>query len=115
MKNMRGKLALGTVLALLLVVIVVEYRSNQTTPATSLVGAVDSDVNVTLLSNAGVMIEADGMRIYIDPVDLPNSYMDYPADAVLITHHHGDHCHDLLRWPALPDPCLCLDNQPPTC
>ena len=91
MKNMGGKLALGTVLALLLVVIVIEYRGNQTTPATNLVGAVDSDVNVTLLSNAGVMIESGDMRIYIDPIDLPNSYRDYPADAVLITHHHGDH------------------------
>ena len=91
MKNMREKLALGTVLALLLVVIVIEYRGNQTTPATSLVGAVDGDVNVTLLSNAGIMIETGEMRIYIDPIDLPNEYRDYPADAVLITHHHGDH------------------------
>ena len=91
MKNMREKLALGTVLALLLVGIVIEYRGNQTTPATSLVGAVDGDVNVTLLSNAGVMIETGEMRIYIDPIDLPNEYRDYPADAVLITHHHGDH------------------------
>ena len=48
-------------------------------------------VKVKLLNNAGVMIEKDGTRIYIDPYDLPSSYSDYPADAVLITHEHGDH------------------------
>ena len=48
-------------------------------------------VNVTLLSNAGVLIEADDLRIYIDPIDLPNEYRDKPADAILITHDHGDH------------------------
>ena len=47
-------------------------------------------VNVTLLANAGVMIEADDLRIYIDPIDLPSEYRDMPADAILITHDHGD-------------------------
>ncbi len=47
-------------------------------------------INVTLLTNAGVMIEVDDLRIYIDPIDLPNEYRDKPADAILITHDHGD-------------------------
>jgi L-ascorbate metabolism protein UlaG (beta-lactamase superfamily) len=37
------------------------------------------------------MIEADGLRIYIDPIELPSNYSTLPADAVLITHPHGDH------------------------
>jgi len=48
-------------------------------------------VKLTLLTNAGVMIEAKGVRIYIDPVDLPSEYGDSPADAILITHDHSDH------------------------
>jgi L-ascorbate metabolism protein UlaG (beta-lactamase superfamily) len=48
-------------------------------------------IKLTLLENAGVMIEADGMRIYIDPIELPSNYSELPADAVLITHPHGDH------------------------
>jgi len=91
MKNMREKLALGAVLALLLVVVVIDTLDIQATSPTSLVGTLEGDVNVTLLSNAGVMIEAGEMRIYIDSIDLPNEYRDYPADAVLITHSHGDH------------------------
>ena len=51
----------------------------------------DGTIKLTLLENAGVMIEADGMRIYIDPIDLPSNYSELPADAVLITHPHGDH------------------------
>ena len=88
---MREKIVLGSVIALLLVVVIVEYSGNQVTPPTSLVGGIPGDVNLTLLSNAGVMIEVDGVRIYIDPVDLPSEYNDYPADAILITHSHGDH------------------------
>ena len=48
-------------------------------------------IKLTLLNNAGVMIEADGLRIYIDPIDLPSNYSSLPADAILITHPHGDH------------------------
>ncbi|MHA2247105.1 MAG: MBL fold metallo-hydrolase [Candidatus Hodarchaeales archaeon] len=48
-------------------------------------------ISVRLLNNAGVMIEAEDTRIYIDPYDLPSRYSSYPADAVLITHDHGDH------------------------
>ncbi|MFW9997212.1 MAG: MBL fold metallo-hydrolase [Candidatus Odinarchaeota archaeon] len=49
------------------------------------------EITVRLLYNAGVMIEAEGTRIYIDPYDLPSNYTDYPADAILITHNHSDH------------------------
>jgi L-ascorbate metabolism protein UlaG (beta-lactamase superfamily) len=48
-------------------------------------------VRFTLLANAGVMLETDGVRIYVDPYDLPDSYANYPADIVLVTHPHGDH------------------------
>ncbi len=48
-------------------------------------------VYFTLLENAGVMIEADGFRIYVDPINLPQSYANLPADLVLITHPHEDH------------------------
>ncbi|NHI89329.1 MAG: MBL fold metallo-hydrolase [Candidatus Thorarchaeota archaeon] len=58
-------------------------------------------VTLTLLYNAGVMIEANGMRIYVDPISLPSNYSSLPADAVLITHPHGDHynsaCIDMLQ------------------
>ncbi|MDF1541055.1 MAG: MBL fold metallo-hydrolase [Candidatus Thorarchaeota archaeon] len=48
---------------------------------------------MTLLENAGVMIEAEGLRIYIDPILLPDNYTEYPADTILITHPHDDHYH----------------------
>ncbi|MFX1369310.1 MAG: MBL fold metallo-hydrolase, partial [Promethearchaeota archaeon] len=49
-------------------------------------------VNITLLENAGVMIEADDVRIFVDPISLNDTFMDeHPADAILITHPHGDH------------------------
>jgi L-ascorbate metabolism protein UlaG (beta-lactamase superfamily) len=48
-------------------------------------------INFTLIYNAGVMIESRGLRIYVDPIDLDVSYLDLDADAILITHPHGDH------------------------
>ncbi|MFW9924085.1 MAG: MBL fold metallo-hydrolase [Candidatus Thorarchaeota archaeon] len=51
----------------------------------------NNTIKVTLLYNAGVMIESKGIRIYIDPITLPQNYSDLPADAVLITHPHEDH------------------------
>ncbi len=48
-------------------------------------------IKVTLLYNAGVMIETEDSRIYIDPFNLPSKYSNYPADLILITHDHGDH------------------------
>lgn len=64
----------------------------------------DTSIKLTLLDNAGVMIEADGMRIYIDPINLPSNYSTLPADAILITHPHGDHynstCINMLQKPS---------------
>lgn len=51
----------------------------------------DLTLDVTLLTNAGVMIETSDTRIYIDPYELNSSFADYPADIVLVTHPHGDH------------------------
>jgi len=48
-------------------------------------------LDVTLLANAGVMIETSDTRIYIDPYLLNSTFADYPADIVLVTHPHGDH------------------------
>ena len=48
-------------------------------------------IKVTLLYNAGVMIETEDSRNYIDPFNLPSKYSNYPADLILITHDHGDH------------------------
>jgi len=56
---------------------------NQTTASNS--------VGFTLLDNAGVMIETRGVRIYVDPINLPSEYASRPADAILITHPHEDH------------------------
>lgn len=88
---MGEKVILGSVIALLVVIVVVDYSGYQIGSTTSQVGNIAGDINVTLLNNAGVMIETDDMRIYIDPVDLPSEYSDYPADAILVTHNHGDH------------------------
>jgi L-ascorbate metabolism protein UlaG (beta-lactamase superfamily) len=51
----------------------------------------DDSIKLKLLDNAGIMIEAKGLRIYIDPIELPANYSEGPADAVLVTHPHGDH------------------------
>ena len=78
-KNLKIILIIGTILVTSGVVLaVVVLNSNDT-------------IKITLLYNAGVMIEAKGTRIYIDPYDLPSNYSDYPADLILITHDHGDH------------------------
>ena len=54
-------------------------------------GPVENTVKLTLLDHAGIMIEAEGLRLYIDPINLEENYTTLPADAVLITHDHGDH------------------------
>ena len=46
---------------------------------------------VTLLTNAGVMIETNETRIYIDPIQLNDSFAEYPADIICVTHPHSDH------------------------
>jgi len=50
-----------------------------------------NEVTLTLLINEGVMIEAKGLRIYIDPLYLPDNYTELPADVILVTHPHSDH------------------------
>ena len=51
----------------------------------------NNTIKFTLLDNAGVMIENGGVRVYIDPYNLPEEYEKYPADAILVTHIHEDH------------------------
>ena len=51
----------------------------------------NSEIKLTLLYNDGAMIEANGVRIYIDPLYIPSNYSDLPADVILITHSHSDH------------------------
>jgi L-ascorbate metabolism protein UlaG (beta-lactamase superfamily) len=51
-----------------------------------------NSINVSLLDYASVMIEANNLRIYIDPYHIQDSnYAEYPADLILITHAHPDH------------------------
>jgi L-ascorbate metabolism protein UlaG (beta-lactamase superfamily) len=40
-----------------------------------------------------IMIEANGKRLYIDAYNLRDEWAEYPADAIFITHPHGDHYH----------------------
>jgi len=48
------------------------------------------DVKITWLGHASFLIEWKEKRIYIDPYLLPNN--PRPADYILITHDHFDHC-----------------------
>ncbi|MHA1930194.1 MAG: MBL fold metallo-hydrolase [Candidatus Thorarchaeota archaeon] len=49
------------------------------------------EINITIFHTAGAMIEANNIRIFVDPYELPEVYSEYPADLVLITHTHIDH------------------------
>ncbi len=51
----------------------------------------DNAIMLQYLYNAGVRIEAKGVRIYIDPYTLTANFSDLDADAILITHPHADH------------------------
>jgi L-ascorbate metabolism protein UlaG (beta-lactamase superfamily) len=90
----RDKTLLGAGLVIVVVAVVMQFSGNlmpfSGNPPDDNSETPDG-VKLTLLTNAGVMIEARGMRIYIDPIELPSEYGDSPADAVLITHEHGDH------------------------
>ncbi len=88
--SMRDKTILGSLAALVVVVFVSQYMYSPAVPATVEENTQDT-IDVTLLTNAGIMIEAKNTRIYVDPIDLPQEYRELPADAILITHDHGDH------------------------
>jgi len=79
-KNLKAISIIGVIVAITsgAVIAIVVFNSNDR-------------IKVTLLYNAGVMIEVEETRIYIDPYDLPSRYSNYPADVILITHDHGDH------------------------
>ncbi|MGY5875274.1 MAG: MBL fold metallo-hydrolase [Candidatus Thorarchaeota archaeon] len=82
---MNSKIILGICLAI--VFVSAPYVSHDVV-ATELTG---NQIKVNLLFNAGVMIETHDMRIYIDPYTITSNYSSLDADAVLITHPHGDH------------------------
>jgi L-ascorbate metabolism protein UlaG (beta-lactamase superfamily) len=85
-------MALGAILILVTVgsAIVVLPLLTQPPPPPPPADQEDS-ITLTILDNAGVMIEADDLRIYVDPIDLNSSFADLDADAILVTHPHGDH------------------------
>lgn len=87
---MREKAFAGAVALVIIGMLVVHFYGGSTIGFDNS-GSIEGEINVTLLTNAGVLIEADDTRIYIDPVVLPNSYSESPADAILVTHSHGDH------------------------
>ncbi len=49
-----------------------------------------SGIKVTWLGHASILLEADGLRVYVDPYVLPKAAR--PADIILYTHSHFDHC-----------------------
>ncbi|MCK5150593.1 MAG: MBL fold metallo-hydrolase [Candidatus Thorarchaeota archaeon] len=87
MSFLKNKIAMGAILVALIGVGSLGVLLALNTPVE------DNSIRITLLDNAGVMIEAEGLRIYIDPYNLPDNQTDLPADAILVTHPHGDHYH----------------------
>ena len=89
-------LVLATVVS---VIVALPYLTNPTGPATTDPTTTtpttptinENIINFTLLDNAGIMIEALGMRIYVDPINLDSGYNNLTADVILVTHPHGDH------------------------
>ncbi len=47
-------------------------------------------VKITWFGHASIMLEAAGLAIYVDPYVLPKG--SKPADIILYTHGHFDHC-----------------------
>jgi L-ascorbate metabolism protein UlaG (beta-lactamase superfamily) len=51
----------------------------------------EGPVQIRPIKHASVLVTFKGKNYYVDPAALPPA--DYPnADAILITHEHGDHC-----------------------
>ncbi|TFG18472.1 MAG: MBL fold metallo-hydrolase [Promethearchaeota archaeon] len=48
-------------------------------------------LTITFIYRAGIMLEHNSKRIYIDPYVLLGDYSKKPADAIFITHSHEDH------------------------
>jgi len=48
-------------------------------------------LTITFIYRGAIMLEHNFKRIYIDPYVLLSAYDDRPADAIFITHSHGDH------------------------
>ncbi len=77
-------ISLGVILAITTIAvpsIVIPLRNN----------SIDTSITLKLLYNAGIMIETQDTRIYVDPYSLNSAYDDLDADFILITHPHGDH------------------------
>lgn len=72
-----------------------------------------TEIKLTLLFYAGVMIEVEDIRIYIDPFIIPSNYTDLPADVILITHEHFDHYSPLAIQTVLTNDTLfvCPENM----
>ncbi len=49
-----------------------------------------SGVKVSLFGHASVLLEGDGLYVYIDPYVLPRGAKS--ADVILYSHGHSDHC-----------------------
>jgi len=49
-----------------------------------------SGLKITYFGHSSVLVEGDGLAIYFDPYVLPKGAK--PADAILYTHGHFDHC-----------------------
>jgi L-ascorbate metabolism protein UlaG (beta-lactamase superfamily) len=53
----------------------------------------EGDLTITFLGHASLMLEIGGNRIYVDPFGEAADYSKLPpADVILATHHHMDHC-----------------------
>ncbi|MFW9870702.1 MAG: MBL fold metallo-hydrolase [Candidatus Thorarchaeota archaeon] len=84
MRSRNSKILLGVIIGALVVSTPILFLMLSSQPPAN-------EINVRLLITTGVMIEAKGVRIYIDPYFIPSNYSDLPADVILITHPHGDH------------------------
>ena len=84
MSSRNSKIVLGVIIGALVITasIILVMQPTQEPP---------TEITLKLTGNDGVMIEAAGIRIYIDPLYIPSNYSELPADVILITHDHTDH------------------------